>query len=610
MSPFKKILNYTKPYYKYAGLNVLFNIFYAVFNVLTIVAFIPVLNILFKQKNIIIAKPVYTGITSLGGFLKDKFYYFITQTVNNEGAIKALLIVCIISVSLFFLKDLAKYLASFVLAILRNGVIKDIRNNLYDKIVSLPISYFSEKRKGDIISRMSNDVKEVEMSFLTSLESIFRDPISVIIILATMITISLKLTFFVILLLPVSGIIISSLSKRLKANSLKAQSETGIFLSFIEETLTGLRVIKAFNAEGRISKKFKDSTFKFFKLMNRVLFRQSLGAPLSEFLGAATIISILWFGGRLVLSNQSDLKPEEFLTFILLFYLVLGPVKVVTAAFYSIRKGMGSADRILEILDMENSIKDKPNALNKTDFNANIEIKDITFKYKEDLVLKDFSLHISKGQTIAIVGQSGSGKSTIANLITRFYDVNKGSISIDGINIKDISLKSLRELMGIVTQDSILFNDSVKDNIMLGVAHAEQDAIETAAKIANAHEFIVDLPNKYETNIGDSGNTLSGGQKQRLSIARAVLKNPPIMILDEATSSLDTESEQLVQKALEKMMENRTSIVIAHRLSTIQKADLIVVLQKGKIVEQGKHEELLALNGVYHKLVTMQSFGV
>jgi len=610
MSPFKKILSYTKPYYKYAGLNVLFNIMFAIFNVLTIISFIPVLNILFKQKNIITSKPVYTGITSLGGFLKDKFYYFITQTVNNEGTIKALFIVCIISVCLFFFKDLSKYLASSSLAVLRNGVIKDIRNKLYDKIVSLPISYFSEKRKGDIISRMSNDVKEVEMSFLTSLESVFRDPINVIIILATMITISLKLTFFVILLLPVSGIIISSLSKRLKANSLKAQSETGIFLSFIEETLTGLRVIKAFNAESRISKKFKDSTFKFYKLMNRVLFRQSLGAPLSEFLGAATIISILWFGGRLVLSNQSNLKPEEFLTFILLFYLVLGPVKVVTAAFYSIRKGMGSADRILEILDMESSIKDKPNALIKNDFNTDIELKNISFKYKKEFVLKDFSLHIAKGQTIAIVGQSGSGKSTIANLITRFYDVNKGSINIDSINIKDISLKSLRELMGIVTQDSILFNDSVKDNIILGVAHAEQDAIETAAKIANAHEFIVDLPQQYETNIGDSGNTLSGGERQRLSIARAVLKNPPIMILDEATSSLDTESEQLVQKALEKMMENRTSIVIAHRLSTIQKADLIIVLQKGKIVEQGKHDELLALNGVYHKLVTMQSFGV
>jgi len=418
----------------------------------------------------------------------------------------------------------------------------------------------------------------------------------------------LILELFVIILLPISGFIISSLSKRLKSSSLKAQQETGTFLSFIEETLTGLRVIKAFNAEGRISKKFKDSTFKFYRLMNHVLHRQLLGAPLSEFLGAATIISILWFGGRMVLSNQSNLKPEEFLTFILLFYLVLGPIKVITAAFYSIRKGMASADRIIEILDMDISIKDHPNAIVKTDFNTAIEIKNISFKYKKEAVLKNFSLRIPKGQTIALVGKSGSGKSTIVNLITRFYDVNKGSINIDGVNIKEISLKSLRNLMGIVTQDSILFNDTVKNNIKLGVDKAEQKAVETAAKIANAHKFITDLPQQYETNIGDSGNILSGGEKQRLSIARAVLKNPPIMILDEATSSLDTESEQLVQKALEKMMENRTSIVTAHRLSTIQKADLIVVMSKGKIVEQGKHDNLIAKKGEYFKLVSMQSF--
>lgn len=608
MSPFRKILSFIKPHIRFAWLNVLFNVLYAIFNVLTIVAFIPVLNILFKQKNVVSKIPVYGGIKTLGDFLKDKFYYFISETIIHDGAIQALFIVCMLSIILFFLKDLFKYLASFALAFLSNGVIRDIRNVLYDKIVALPISYFSEKRKGDIISRMSNDVKEVEMSFLTSLESIFRDPITIIISLGAMLTISYKLTLFVILLLPISGFIISSLSKRLKASSLKAQQETGNFLSFIEETLTGLRVIKAFNAEKKISKKFKDSTFKFYKLMNRVLHRQNLGSPLSEFLGAATIISILWFGGRIVLSNQSDLKPEEFLTFILLFYLVLGPVKVITAAFYSIRKGMASADRIIEILDMEISIKDNQNAQDKSDFNTAIDIKNVSFKYKDDYVLKNFSLHVPKGQTIALVGQSGSGKSTIANLITRFYDVNKGAIYIDGIDIKELKLKSLRGLMGLVSQDSILFNDTVKNNIALGVEIVNQDAVENAAKIANAHEFIVELPLQYETNIGDGGNTLSGGQKQRLSIARAVLKNPPIMIFDEATSALDTESEQLVQKALEKMMENRTSIVIAHRLSTIQKADLIVVMRKGKIVEQGKHDDLLEQKGEYFKLVSMQSF--
>jgi ATP-binding cassette, subfamily B, bacterial MsbA len=608
MSPFKKILSYTKPYYNYAWLNILFNVMYAIFNVLTIIAFIPVLNILFKQENVVSKVPVYGGISTLGDFLKDKFYYFISQTIIQDGVIEALFIVCMISICLFFLKDLFKYLASFALAFLRNGVIKDIRNDLYDKIVTLPLAYFSEKRKGDIISRMSNDVKEVEMSFLTSLESIIRDPLTIVIALGAMLTISFKLTLFVLLLLPISGFIISSLSKRLKSTSLKAQQETGIFLSFIEETLTGLRVIKAFNAEGRISKKFKDSTYKFYRLMNHVLHRQTLGSPMSEFLGATTIISILWFGGRMVLSNQSELKPEEFLTFIMLFYLVLGPVKVITAAFYSIRKGMASADRIIEILDMDISIKDQVDAQNKTDFNDVVELKNVSFKYKNDYVLKDFSLRIPKGQTIALVGQSGSGKSTIANLITRFYDVNKGAIFIDGIDIEEIKIKSLRDLMGIVSQDSILFNDTVKNNIALGVESAEDSAIENAAKIANAHEFIKDLPLQYETNIGDGGNTLSGGQKQRLSIARAVLKNPPIMILDEATSALDTESEQLVQKALEKMMENRTSIVIAHRLSTIQKADLIVVMRKGEIVEQGKHDDLLAQKGEYFKLVSMQSF--
>jgi len=608
MSPFRKILSYAKKYYNFAWLNLLFNVLYAVFNVLTMIAFIPILNILFRQQNIERVKPVYKGLSSADTYLKEQFYYFISHTISTDGPVRALLIVCIISISLFFFKNLFRYLAAFVLAFLRNGVVKDIRNELYDKIVSLPISYFSEKRKGDIISRMSNDVKEIEMSFLTSLEAIFRDPLTIIITLAAMLSMSYKLTLFVLVLLPISGIIISSLSKRLKSTSLKAQEETGTFLSFIEETLTGLRVIKAFNAEERISKKFKDSTYKFFRLMNHVLHRQTLGSPLSEFLGATTIIGILWFGGRIVLTHQSDLKPEEFLTFIMLFYLVLTPAKKITAAFYSIRKGMASADRIIEILDMENSIKDAPNALVKTNFDEVLELKNVCFKYKKEVVLKDFSLRIAKGNTIALVGQSGSGKSTIANLITRFYDVNKGQVSIDGIDIKDITVKSLRNLMGIVTQDSILFNDTIKNNIALSIENPDDIAIEKAAKIANAHEFIVDLPEKYDTNIGDGGNTLSGGQKQRLSIARAVLKNPPIMILDEATSALDTESEQLVQKALEKMMENRTSIVIAHRLSTIQKADLIVVMKKGEIVEQGKHDALLAQKGEYFKLVSMQSF--
>jgi subfamily B ATP-binding cassette protein MsbA len=418
---------------------------------------------------------------------------------------------------------------------------------------------------------------------------------------------SVKLTLFVFILLPVSGLLISSISKKLKAKSLKAQIETGNFLSFIEETLTGLRVIKGFNAEKRIETKFNDSTKKFRNLMTSVLHRKTLASPMSEFLGSATIIAILWYGGKLVLNETSPLQPKEFLGYIVLFYTVLNPIKAITTAYYNIQKGDASAERILEILETKNTIEDKPNATIKSTFDKEITFENISFKYKDDYVLKNFSLTIPKGKTVALVGQSGSGKSTLANLITRFYDVNKGTIKIDGIDIKDMTKKSLRDLMGIVTQDSILFNDTVKNNISLGVENPNENEILEAAKIANAHEFIKDLPEQYETNIGDGGNSLSGGQKQRLSIARAVLKNPPIMILDEATSALDTESEQLVQVALEKMMMNRTSLVIAHRLSTIQKADLILVLKKGEIIEQGKHDELLSKKGDYYKLVNMQS---
>lgn len=418
---------------------------------------------------------------------------------------------------------------------------------------------------------------------------------------------SLKLTLFVFILLPVSGFIISSISKKLKANSLKAQKETGNFLSFIEETLTGLRIIKGFNAEKVIENKFNTSTFNFRQLMTSVFHRKTLASPMSEFLGSATIIAILWYGGTEVLSKTSALRPDEFFGYIVLFYTVLNPIKSITTTFYNIQKGEASAERIMTVLNTKNSIKDKPNAIVKKSFKSQIEFKNISFKYKNEYVLENFSLMLNKGETIALVGESGSGKSTLANLITRFYDVNKGEILIDGENIKNITKKSLRDLMGIVSQDSILFNDTIANNIKLGTQKATDTAILEACKIANADEFIQNLPHNYSTNIGDGGNTLSGGQKQRLSIARAVLKNPPIMILDEATSALDTASEQLVQIALEKMMLNRTSLVIAHRLSTIQKADKILVLQKGKIVEQGKHDELLANKGEYFKLVSMQS---
>jgi len=607
MNHFRNILSYAKPYIKYAWLNVLFNILYAIFNVLSVLGFIPILGILFNQEEKVYTKPVYKGFTQLFNYVQDSLNYRVTEMMESGGIDKALLFICILSFSLFFFKNLFRYLASYVLAFLRNGVVKDLRDKLYHKIIELPLAYFSEKKKGDIIARMTSDVQEVENSFLTSLETIVREPLTIILTLISMFAISAKLTLFVFILLPVSGFIISTVSKKLKAKSLLAQQETGNFLSFIEETLTGLRIIKGFNAEEKIETKFNNSTKKFRNLMTSVIQRKTLASPMSEFLGSATIIAILWFGGRLVLGENSDMKPQEFFGYIGLFYLVLNPAKAISTAFYGIQKGNASAERIISILETENTIVDKPNAEDKISFNNEITFENISFKYLDEYVLKNFSLKISKGQTVALVGQSGSGKSTLANLITRFYDVNKGVIKIDGIDIKDITQKSLRNLMGIVSQDSILFNDTVKNNISLGVNNATNEAVLEASKIANAHEFIKELPLQYETNIGDSGNTLSGGQKQRLSIARAVLKNPPIMILDEATSALDTESEQLVQLALEKMMKNRTSLVIAHRLSTIQNADVIVVMKKGEIVEQGKHEELLTKKGEYFKLVSMQS---
>ena len=607
MKHFKDILKFEKKYRKFTLLNILFNIFYAIFNILSVLAFIPVLSILFKKNEKVTKIPVYEGITNIGEYLKDSFYHFIAQKIVNEGEIKTLLFICLLTLSLFFFKNLFRYLASYSITFLRTGIVKDLRDKLYRKIIELPISYFTEKRKGDTIARMTADVQEVETSILTSIETIVREPLTVIIAIAIMFFMSVKLTLFVFILLPVSGFIISSISKKLKANSVKAQQETGTFLSFIEETLTGLRIIKGFNAENVIEKKFNQSTQNFKSLMTSVFHRQTLASPMSEFLGSATIIAILWVGGSEVLSKTSSLQSEEFFGYIVLFYTVLNPIKLITSSYYSIQKGEASAERIMQILHTENSIKDLPNAIIKVNFENEISFQNISFKYKKEFVLKDFSLTIKKGQTVALVGQSGSGKSTLANLITRFYDVDSGAVLIDGINIKNMTIRSLRNLMGIVSQESILFNDTIANNIKLGLQEASKEATLEASKIANALEFIENLPQKFDTNIGDSGNTLSGGQKQRLSIARAVLKNPPIMILDEATSALDTESEQLVQVALEKMMQNRTSLVIAHRLSTIQKADLIVVMKKGKIVEQGKHDELLAKKDEYFKLVTMQS---
>jgi subfamily B ATP-binding cassette protein MsbA len=607
MNYFKKILRFAKPYKFYAFLNVLFNILYSIFNVLSIIIFIPTLGILFSTQEKVSKEPIYEGIGSLQVYLKDSLNYFLTLKVDQEGPVAALVFICIASIIIFFLKNAFRYAAMYVLAYLRTGMVKDIQDKLYFKTLDLPIGYFSETRKGDLLARMTSDVKEVEGSIINSLESLAREPITILIVLISMLAISPQLTLFVFIFLPIAGFLISVVGKRLKAQSLEAQKETGTFLSFLEETLGALKIIKGFNAEENLTSKFTDSTSRFKKIMTSVLQRKGLASPFSEFLGVTVVITVLWYGGSLVLGNKSTLTPQEFMGYIGLFYTIINPVKAITTVNYNIKKGNASAERIFDVLDTENTIKDAVNAKKLEDLSNQLTFTNVSFKYQDDYVLKDFSLDVKKGHTVALVGQSGSGKSTIANLVTRFYDVNNGEISIDGINIKNIKKKSLRGLMGLVTQDSILFNDSVKKNIGLGKENASDADIVEAAKIANAHEFILDLPEGYETNIGDGGNKLSGGQKQRLSIARAVLKNPPIMILDEATSALDTESERLVQDALEKMMRNRTSLVIAHRLSTIQNADSIIVLNKGEITEQGTHEELMKAGKGYKKLVEMQN---
>ncbi|MCF8715214.1 ABC transporter ATP-binding protein [Joostella atrarenae] len=607
MNYFKKILRFAEPYKKYGYLNIFFNILYALFSTLSFVALIPVLQVIFGDNKLITKKPVFEGINHIKDFAQDYLNYFLSDLISEKGSFYALMVMVSVIITLFLLKNLSNYMAMFYITFLRNGVLKDIRSSMYKKIVSLPLSFYSEKKKGDTISRVSGDVEEVRNSILSVLEMIVREPLTILFSLIFMFFFSMKLTLFVFVFIPIAGFAISKIGKSLKKKSIKVQQEQGFFLSILEETMSGLRVIKAFTAEDSFNKRFSESNERFYKYSNSVLNRQNLASPMSELLGIIVIAILLVYGGYLVFIDQS-MQASFFLGYIMLAYNILTPAKAISKASYSLKRGNGAAERILELLETENTIIDAPNAIEKTSFDKEIDIKNISFKYEDELVLKDFSLAIPKGKTVALVGQSGSGKSTIANLVTRFYDVNKGSIEIDGTDIKDISIKSLRTLMGIVTQDSILFNDTVANNIRIGKPDATQKEIEEAAKIANAYDFIKELPDGFESNIGDAGGKLSGGQKQRLSIARAVLKNPPIMILDEATSALDTESEKLVQTALENMMKNRTSIVIAHRLSTIQNADTIAVMQKGIIVEQGTHQELLDQKGVYQKLVEMQSF--
>ena len=602
----KRLYPYVLPYKRFAFLNVFFNILYALFSSLSFVALIPMLEVLFDARARIYQKPVYKGISEANTYFKEYLNYQVTQHAGGDP-VQALSYIIALVLLLFFLKNIFNYLAIVFINLLRNGVLKDLRNMMYKKIISLPISYFSEKRKGDVISRITTDINEFQTSYLSILEFIVKEPLTIIFTIVIMCGISLKLTIFVFIFIPVAGLAISRVGKTLKKHSGRVQAEQGFFLSLIEETLSGLRIIKSFNAQGVFIKRFTDSTQRFNTYANNLSYRQNLASPISEFLGILVIGILLWYGGTMVLVDKT-LGGSEFVAYMGLAYNILTPAKEISKAAYRLRQGDAAALRVLEVIHAQNPIFDKENAIEKTDFQAAISLKNISFKYDNEYVLKDFSLEIPKGKTVALVGQSGSGKSTIANLIARFYDVNEGSITFDGTDIRDLKIQSLRDLIGIVSQDSILFNDTITNNLLIGKASATPAEIEEAAKVANAYDFIEALPKKFQTNIGDMGGKLSGGQKQRLSIARAVLKNPPIMILDEATSALDTESEKLVQNALEKMMMNRTSLVIAHRLSTIQKADIIVVMEKGKIIEQGNHATLMAQNGTYRKLVEMQSF--
>ena len=602
MKNIKKILPFVLPYKRFALWNIFYNILYALFSTLSFIALMPMMQVLFETTKKVAVKPVWTSIWNVTAYGKELLYFQISLLDKTN----ALILVIILIISTFFFKNIFNYLASFNMMHLQNNVLKDMRIKLFEKIISLPIGFYSEQRKGDVMSRMLGDVGQFQNTFFVVLELIVREPLTILFTIIAMFNISLKLTLFVFVFIPLSGFIISRLGKNLKSKSGKAQEESGYFISILEETLGGMKVVKSYNAEKSFTQKFTDSILRMVKISNSIGNKNNLASPLSEFLGIVTIAILLWYGGKMVLIDKT-LEGAVFIVYMALAYNILTPAKAISRASYSVKMGMASAERVLEILEFDNPIIDKQNAIEKHNFENEISLKNINFRYEKDNVLKDFSLNVKKGQTVALVGQSGSGKSTIANLLTRFYDVNEGQIAIDGINLMDLKIESLRSLIGLVTQDSILFNDTIKNNILIGKRDATDAEVLEALKIANALEFVNDLPNGMNTSIGDAGNKLSGGQKQRLSIARAVLKNPPIMILDEATSALDTESEKYVQVALENMMQNRTSIVIAHRLSTIQKADLIIVMKKGRIVEQGKHDELVALKGTYHNLVNMQS---
>lgn len=586
--------------------SILYNFLHAIFGSLSIAMLIPILGIIFSSQQDVTEKVPFALDTAT---LKHLFNYYVTQIKLEYGPSVTLIFIGAIAIVATALKTGFAYLGAYELIYIRNGVVRDIRHKIYLKILSLPLPFFSEERKGDIIARMTGDVQEVEASVMSSLDMFFQSPILILVYLAMMLIMSWEMTLFVFILLPIMGALIGKVGKNLKRHSWEGQTKMGEILALMEETLSGLRVIKAFNAESKMEHRFAEENESYRRIQNRLMRRRSLAHPMSEFLGTIVIVIILWFGGSLVLGENASLTPEVFISYIALFYCIINPAKNLTNAYYSIQKGLAAMDRIDVILAAESSIQEPEQPERLQQFSGNIEYRHVDFSYNSSKqVLKDICLTIPKGKTVALVGQSGSGKSTFVDLLPRFYDVTRGAILIDGIDIRRLSFYNLRELMGNVNQDPILFNDTIYNNIAFGVESATPEQVEQAARIANAHDFIMQTEKGYQTVIGDRGGKLSGGQRQRLSIARAVLKNPPIMILDEATSALDTESEKLVQQALDNLMKNRTSIVIAHRLSTIKNADLICVFHDGQIVERGTHEELLEANGIYTKLYNMQNF--
>jgi subfamily B ATP-binding cassette protein MsbA len=605
MKKFYRVLAYIKPYWSYAVLNVIFNLLTIVFSLFSMTLLVPFLNLLFSTEALVTDKP---EIALSADSLIQLLNYYISKIIIEQGQLQALIFICIILIVAFFLRNLTRFFAMFYMANVRIGSVKDIRNAIYKKILILPLSFYNKHRKGDIISRVTTDVQEVEYSIMNYLEMIVRDPITILAYIAFMFSVSPQLTLFVLVLLPITGLLIGQIGKSLRKSSKIGQARMAGMLSSIEETISGLRIIKAFSAINYSDTRFKDQNSLFSRLMVSIYRRRDLSSPLSEFLSSLVIVIVLWFGGRLVLGDSPVIQAADFIVYIIVFSQIIPPAKTFAQGFYSIQKGIASAERIFEILDAEEVITEKPNAKAIKSFEKNIEYRDVQFSYDKEPVLKGINLNIEKGKLIALVGESGGGKSTMVDLLPRFYDVVDGQILIDNTDLRDYKIDDLRGLMGIVTQESILFNDSVFNNIAFGNTSATMESVIEAAKVANAHEFIMRLENGYETYIGDRGMNLSGGQRQRLSIARAVLKNPPILILDEATSSLDTESERLVQDALAKVMSSRTSVVIAHRLSTIQHADEIIVIVQGEIAERGSHNELLEKKGVYRRLHDLQTF--